>query len=472
MLPRAGARLLSTAARNSVLQVCIVGSGPAGLYTAEKLLKRYGEDVRVDVLDRLPTPFGLVRSGVAPDHADVKNVTNQFTATCRDPRVGYLGNVSVGADIALAELRPLYHAVVLAYGAESDRRLGVPGEDAAGVFAAREFVWWYNGHPDARDLPVSLADVESVAVCGIGNVALDCARLLLKRPAALATTDIAGHALDALRKAGRVREVQLFARRGPVQAACTPKELRELVTLDGVAVHAPPDQMAVSPADEAEMKAVRMRRRMYDLIKGAAAKQPAGAQQHLRFQFYRNPVEVMVDPSGAACGVRVERTRLEATPRGVVAVGTGEYDAHPAQLVLKSIGYRSLPLEGVAFDARAGVVPNTAGRVLREYGGSEVDPGLYVCGWVKRGPTGIIGTNSMDADETVDSMYRDTAALPLRPVGGGAALRELLRQRGVRAVDFGGWQRIDAREVAGGAAVGKPREKIVSVGDMLSTAGV
>lgn len=248
-------------------------SSPTTHYTQQQqLLKAYGDGVQIDVLDRLPTPFGLVRSGVAPDHADSKIVTNQLGATlAAAPRVRFLGNVRAGADVALRELRRLYHAVVLAYGAESDRRLGVPGEGARGVFSAREFVWWYNAHPDARGLAVDLSRVRSVAVCGIGNVALDCARLLLRRPAELAATDVAGHALAQLARA-KVERVHLFARRGPVQAACTPKELREVCTsLKGVRVHAPPEQMAVSAEDAALMKAVRMRRRMFDLITNVSA---------------------------------------------------------------------------------------------------------------------------------------------------------------------------------------------------------
>ncbi|KAI8470287.1 MAG: NADP adrenodoxin-like ferredoxin reductase [Monoraphidium minutum] len=459
---RSAQRLFSSAAQSGAFQVCIVGSGPAGIYTAEKLLKTYGDGVRVDVLDRLPTPFGLVRSGVAPDHADVKLVTNQFSQTCADPRVGFFGNVNVGADVTLAELRRLYDAVVLAYGAESDRPLGVPGEASSGVFAAREFVWWYNAHPDAAGLPVDLSEVETVAVCGIGNVALDCARVLLRRPSELAPTDIAGAAMAQLAGRSRVKRVHIFARRGPVQAACTPKELKELVTLEGLAVHAPAEQMVVSPEDAAQMKA-------------AAAKQPPGADRHLHFQFYRNPVEVLADAAGAARGVRVERTRLEARPGGgVVAVGTGEHEEHEAQLVLKSIGYKSLPLEGVAFDARAGVIPNAAGRVLKEKGGAEVEPGLYVCGWVKRGPTGIIGTNSMDADETVDSMLRDAPPGGPRPgrdgAEGGAGLQQLLGARGARAVAWGGWGRIDAEEQRRGAEAGKVREKLADVESMLRVA--
>ncbi|KAF5827676.1 hypothetical protein DUNSADRAFT_255 [Dunaliella salina] len=283
------------------LKFCIVGSGPAGFYTLDRLLKAFGNHIHVDVLDRLPTPFGLVRSGVSPDHQDTKNVINQFTAVARDPRASFFGNVALGRDVSLLELRSLYHGVVLAYGAESDKKLGVPGEGGRNVFSAREFVWWYNGHPDGKHLPVDLRGVSSVAVCGIGNVALDCARVLLHPHDELAATDIAAHAMEHIREhGGGIKDVHLLARRGPVQAACTPKELKELVGLPDLTVHAPPAQMEVSAADQAEMKKTRMRRRVYDLIKQAAdAGAPSdpssqglgGKQRHLHFQFYRSPKE-------------------------------------------------------------------------------------------------------------------------------------------------------------------------------------
>eukprot|EP00198_Chlamydomonas_reinhardtii_P004065 XP_001693401.1 NADP adrenodoxin-like ferredoxin reductase [Chlamydomonas reinhardtii] len=491
------ARSLSSAAAASPseasdkLHVCVVGSGPAGFYTVDRLLKRYGDKVHVSILDRLPTPFGLVRSGVAPDHQDTKNVINQFGALAGDPRVSFFGNVLVGRDVALQELRQLHHAVVLAYGAESDRRLGVPGEEGPGVLSAREFVWWYNGHPDARHLPVDLSQVESVAICGIGNVALDCARALLAPAARFQPTDMAGHALRQLAGGSAVRRVHLVARRGPVQAACTPKELKELLTECGVtAATSAPDQLDVSAADAAEMKATRLKRRVHELVSKAAAagggSGPCGVRE-LVFDFYRNPVEVVRGgPGGAVSGLKVERTVVQPGPGGgaPVAVGSGEFSVLPCQLVLKSIGYKSLPLEGVAFDSRRGVVPNLEGRVLKALAAAapaaaaDLDSGLYVVGWLKRGPTGIIGTNLVDAEETAGSLLADAPAL-LQAHGaaaggrqGLAGLAALLQSRRVRAVEWGRWRVLDEAEVAAGRAEGRVREKVTEVADMLSICGV
>ncbi|GIL84169.1 hypothetical protein Vretimale_15819 [Volvox reticuliferus] len=526
-----GLRLWSaafTTTSNSVpekLHVCVVGSGPAGFYTVDRLLKRYGDRVHVSILDRLPTPFGLVRSGVAPDHQDTKNVTNQFSSIAADPRVSFLGNVLVGRDVDVNELRALHHAVVLAYGAESDRRLGIPGEDVVpggGVFSAREFVWWYNGHPDARHLHIDLSKVRSVAVCGIGNVALDCARTLLAPPSRFVHTDLAAHALTQLMGdhqtggGSAVREVHLVARRGPVQAACTPKELKELLTDCGVSARtAAPDQLTVSEADSAEMKATRLKRRVFELVSKAvadasAADAAAGAaggsspqrRRDLFFQFYRNPVEVLRGPDGAVTGLRVERTVVRPDgPGGTsVAVGSGMFDTIPCEMVLKSIGYKSLPVQGVAFDCRRGIIPNVAGRVLQQADASASSPtsastsgsaeggpdevaaanvGLYVVGWLKRGPTGIIGTNLVDAEETVDSLAGDAEAL-LRAgemshgsagPPGAAGLEALLRQRGVRVVGWRRWRLLDEHELAAGRAAGRVREKVTEVREMLRVCG-
>jgi len=416
-------------------------------------------------------------------------VINQFTSLGRDPRVSFFGGVTLGKHVSLQDLRTLYHGVVLAYGAESDRRLGIPGEGAKNVFSAREFVWWYNGHPDAAGLPVDLRRVESVAVCGIGNVALDCARVLLQDPKALSVTDVASHALAALAaplardahapKAGPpLRSVCLVARRGPVQAACTPRELKELVgEMPGLAVHAPDEQMVVSEADAAEMAASRTKRRVHDIIKQAAKKHPATPtpSRHLHFEFYRQPRQVLVGDDGYVSGLVVERTELRAEPgKPAVAVGTGVLETIPCQLVLVSIGYRSLPVDGAPFDKQRGTIPNRAGRVLAQgtASPSAADPGLYVCGWLKRGPTGIIGTNAIDADETVASICADVSAGALQggEKAGGQGLRSLLHIKGVQHADWPGWLKVDAAEVKAGQARGKVREKVVAIADMLKIA--
>lgn len=449
---------------------CIVGSGPAGFYTADKLLKKFGDEARVDIVEALPTPFGLVRSGVAPDHADTKNVINQFTQLAQDPRISFFGNVRVGRDLSLDELRSYYNAVVLSYGAESDRKLGCPGEDLPGVFSAREFVWWYNGHPAYRDLPIDLSRTRSVAIAGLGNVAVDCARVLLKPVDDLAKTDICSHAVEQLRNSA-VKEVHLLGRRGPVQAAFTPKELREMLSLEGVQVKMDPEVFKVSPACEAEMKATRMKKRVFDILSKALA-EPKQGDKSLYLHFLRSPAEV-VGKDGHAAEVKLEKTRLEPAGEGKdqKAIGTGEFETIPADIVLKSIGFKSVGIPGVAFDGRRGVIPNQAGQVYTEEG-SSFEPGLYVCGWLKRGPSGIIGTNLVDAEQTVDTM--DKTKDSFRPVEaaqpGAAGLRQLLSERGVQVVDFKGWQAVDAEEVKRGAALGKPRDKLTSVQEMLQIA--
>lgn len=468
-----GARAFAAAAAATSAgpHFCVVGSGPAGFYTADKLLKKFGDGARVDIVEALPTPFGLVRSGVAPDHADTKNVINQFTQLARDPRLSFLGNVRVGRDVSLPELRAHYNAVVLCYGAESDRRLGVPGEDLPGVFSAREFVWWYNGHPAYRHLPVDLSRTRSVAIAGLGNVAVDCARVLLKPADDLAGTDICSHAVEQLRRSA-VEEVHLLGRRGPVQAAFTPKELREMLSLEGVQVHMRPEDFQLKPACEAEMKATRMKKRVYEILQKAMAEPRREGARSLFIHFLRTPAEV-VEVDGRAGQMRIEKTRLEPREGGgdQAARGTGEFETIPADLVLKSIGFKSVGVPGVAFDERRGVVPNKLGQVYAE-GGEGFDPGLYVCGWLKRGPSGIIGTNLVDAEQTVDTMVQTQGSFqPIQAATPGAAgLRALLQSRGVQVVSFEGWQRVDAEEVRRGAALGKPRDKLTDVPEMLQLA--
>jgi len=450
------------------LRAAVVGSGPAGMYTVQRLLKQYGNDVAVDVLDRLPTPFGLVRSGVAADHADTKNVTNQFTRLLGDERVRFFGNVNVGGDVSLPELQELYDAVVLTYGTEADKRLGITGEELPGVLSAREFVWWFNGHPDCADLPVDLSRTRSVAVLGLGNVALDCARILLQSPTGpLAATDISAAAHQELRRSA-VEEVHIVGRRGAVQAQFTGIELKELLfTIPGIATAIPPEALALTAADEAEMAAERRKKRCVGLLRDKAA-QNLGENQgerSLRFHFLRSPVEVVAGSDGRAAALRMERNVLtgggdgaEQRPRG-----TGEFEELPVDLVLTCIGYRALPLEGVPFDERRGVIPNSRGRV-------DGVAGVYAGGWVARGPSGKIGTNLADANDVVDAIVEDCNNAVISPGDKQGDLAELLRQRGVAVVDFQAWQRIDEAEVREGEATGKVRRKFDRVDDMLRVA--
>ncbi|KAK9802025.1 hypothetical protein WJX73_003027 [Symbiochloris irregularis] len=429
-----GALLCSfvTKRSESTLKVCVVGSGPAGFYTTAQILKQLGSTARVDILDRLPTPFGLVRSGVAPDHPDTKNVINQYTQIGLDSRVSYFGNVTVGTDVQLSRLRRLYHAVVLAYGAESNIQLKVPGEDLHGVYSARQFVWWYNAHPDHRNLPIDLSKIRRVAIFGMGNVALDCARVLLQPPPRLGTTDIAEHALRQLRDSA-VERVDIIGRRGPVQASFTAKELRELLKLEGVRVVVDPDQLRVTETDEVEMKASRAKRRIFDIMKSSldASSNTSGRQLHLHF--LRTLKGIQGDEQGAVSSLQLERNELRTAADGSQRpAGTGEMEHLPADLVLGSIGYRCNPLEGAPFDERRGIIPNRGGRVLQA-GSSEPDPGLYVAGWVKRGPTGIIGTNLTDAQETVAAILQDAQSLSA-PADDAPSLQQVLQESGVQAV--------------------------------------
>lgn len=472
-----------------MLRVAVVGSGPAGLYTAEALIKQAAllpvpVRVRVDVLDRLPTPYGLVRYGVAPDHKSIKSVANYLRRVLESPDVRFVGGVTLGVDFTREELLDVYDAVVYATGAMRDRRLGIDGEDLPGSYAATDFVNWYCGHPDVHSSAFTL-DAESVAVIGVGNVAVDVARILVRAPEELAATDIPEPVMDALR-ASRVREVHVIGRRGPAQAKFTTKELRELGELAGVRVCVPADELALTggfdlSGESAELAATDRRVRGNLVAMAGWAVPPDGsspggsssagtalvtAERQLRLRFWLRPAEIEKSSAGTVGGLRLERTRLCASG---VFEGTGEYETIPVQMVLRSVGYQSVPLPGVPFDGRACIVPNAAGRVLSDTG--EPLPGEYVAGWLKRGPTGVIGTNKADAAQTVQALLADLAggpgpgetALPrpgllrLPDEAGSAAdsaqeaaedwaLAELLAARGVDPVSYTAWLRVCAAE--------------------------
>nr|XP_032823223.1 NADPH:adrenodoxin oxidoreductase, mitochondrial [Petromyzon marinus] len=451
--------------------VCIVGSGPAGFYTAQHLLK-HQQAVRVDMFERLPVPFGLVRFGVAPDHPEVKNVINTFTQTARSERFRFLGNVTVGRDVSVEELRHAYHAIVLSYGAEDDRALGIPGEDLRGVYSARDFVGWYNGLPHNKDLNPDLS-CDTVVVLGQGNVALDVARILLSPISWLQKTDITQPALEAITRS-RVRKVVLAGRRGPLQVAFTIKELREMI-------HLPDTRAVINPADfdgfkDALSSLPRPRKRLSELLLKAATEQrsrdpavEAGGREW-ELLFLRSPTSIVASDGGASphvAAVRFTVNQLEGEGDGAVAASTGREEQLACGAVLRSVGYRSRPLApGVPFDPRRAVVPNARGRVLAH-------PGLYCSGWVKRGPQGVINTTMNDGFETAQSVLEDLATGKLgadssRP--GFQAIDKILASKGVATVSFSGWERIDAVERTRGAALGKPREKMLDVQEMLSVA--
>ncbi|XP_010049659.2 NADPH:adrenodoxin oxidoreductase, mitochondrial [Eucalyptus grandis] len=455
------------------LRVCVVGSGPAGFYTAEKMLKRH-KAAQVDIIDRLPTPFGLVRSGVAPDHPETKIVVNQFSRVCHHERCSFFGNVTLGSSISLRELRDLYHVVVLAYGAESDRSLGIPGEELSGIHSARKVVWWYNGHPDCRQLELDLKNSQTVVILGQGNVALDVARILLRPTVELSTTDIANHALATLQESS-IRKVYLVGRRGPAQAACTAKELREVLGIKDLYVGISESDLLKTPADEEELKNDRIRRRVHELLSKAATSNqssPRSDQHELHFVFFRKPDRFLDDGHGHVTAAHLEKTALRGNDSGKqIAVGTGEFQDIECEMVIKSIGYKSVPVEGLPFDHRAGVVPNVGGRVLCDTSGeSAIEEGLYVCGWLKRGPTGIIATNLYCAEETVASISEDIdrgVLVPSLSKPGRDGLLQLLDDRNVRVVPFSTWEKIDSEERRVGSLRNKPREKLAAWDELL-----
>ncbi|MDZ7801629.1 MAG: FAD-dependent oxidoreductase [Trueperaceae bacterium] len=447
----------------SPLCVAIVGAGPSGLFAADALLKTR-EDVRVDVFDRLPTPYGLVRYGVAPDHHRIKSVTKTFERTCRDPRVRYFGNVAFGEDITLSDLRKHAHAVILAVGANSDRSLGVDGEELEGSMSATEFVAWYNGHPDYVDLEPPLR-ARSVAVVGVGNVAVDVARILAKSVDALRSTDIADHALEALAES-KVEDIHMLGRRGPAQAKWTTKELRELGQIPNADVVVDPAELELDAASAAQVEEDAPTKKNMSVLRDFATHEPEGRPRRLHLHFFVSPVELR-GQNGRVREVVLARNRLEEREGGyLAAVDTGARETLPASWVLRSVGYRGEALPDLPFDARRGVVPNDAGRVLDENG--QAVPGTYVAGWIKRGPTGVIGTNKADAMETVRALLADP---PLAPEDvSDEAIPSLLASRGVEAVDFDGWLALDRWETRAGEPAGRPRVKVVNVDEMLQRA--
>lgn len=442
-------------------QVAIVGSGPSGFYVAETLL-RADPALCVDMLERLPTPFGLVRGGVAPDHPKIKQVALVYDRIARSPGFRYYGNVTVGRDVTVEELRAAYHAVVFACGAARDLTLGIPGEELPGCYAAGEFVGWYNGHPDYRDCEFDLSH-EVAAVIGQGNVATDICRMLLTPVRELMQTDIADYALDAL-QASRVREVHVIGRRGPAQARFTNAELRELGEIEGCDAIVDSYDLELGPASRQELLGPRgeVSAKNLDIFRGFSDHMPT-ASKSCQFHFYLAPYAVC--GKGRVERIALARTRLEGEPFHQVARATGETIEIACGLVFRCIGFRGMKIEGVPFDSARGVFPNRDGRI------TEADvslPGLYTAGWIKRGPVGIIGTNRADGVETARAILEDLPVLRRSERHGSDTLLRLIATRGARAVDYNDWLKLDAAEVGRGRIVGKPREKFTRVGDMLA----
>ena len=460
-------RLRKSGFVSSSLRVAIVGSGPAAFYAAEHLLKQPG--AQVDMIERLPTPYGLVRGGVAPDHQKIKTVIAIYEKIAAHPGFRFYGNVEFGRHVTAEDLEAHFHAVLYATGAPADRHLGVPGENLKGSHSATEFVAWYNGHPDFRDRTFDL-DVERVAVIGVGNVAVDVARILCLAPEALRGTDMADHAIEALSRS-RVREVWLLGRRGPVQAAFTTNEVKELGELDRADVVVRPEEVEIDPISAEELAAGRAAvRTKVEIVQEFARRAPAGKPRRLHLRFFVSPLEILGDVSGHVAGLRLARNRLEKTEAGaVVARPSGETEELPVGLVFRSVGYLGVPLPDLPFDERRGVILNEKGRVL--------DPatraprrGHYVSGWIKRGPTGVIGNNKADSVETVNGLVEDaTRGALLEPAAPGPeAFDRLIRARQPRLVTFADWKSIDQAEIERGRSQGRPRVKFTTVEEMLA----
>ncbi len=449
------------------LRVAIIGSGPAAFYAAEYLLKQPGLAVQVDVLDRLPTPYGLVRGGVAPDHQKIKSVIRIFEQVAKQPGFRFFGNVEFGRDLALDDLTAHFHQILFATGAQTDRRLGVPGEDLAGIHSATEFVAWYNAHPDFRDRRFDLSQPRA-AIVGVGNVAIDVARILLLPHAERCLTDMADHALEALCDS-RVRDVTMLGRRGPAQAAFTNLEVRELGERIDADVVVDPADLELDAASAAEIeKGGRIAREKYDILRAYAGKAPAGKPGRLTIRFNVSPVGFVGDAAGRVTAMRVERNALVAEPDGrLVSRGTGRIEEVPVGLVFRSVGYQGVPLPGVPFDERRCIIPNDRGRVA---GAPGTEAGLYVSGWIKRGPSGVIGTNKADSVETAKTMLEDLAVgrmlSPAHPETG--AFDSLVSVRQPQAVSYADWQRLDQLETERGAPHSRPRVKFASIEEMLS----
>ncbi|GAB4535703.1 MAG: FAD-dependent oxidoreductase [Anaerolineae bacterium] len=455
------------------LRVAIIGAGPSGFYVADHLFRQTNLSVEVDMFDRLPTPFGLVRAGVAPDHQKIKSVVKVFDRIASRPNFRFFGNVALGKHIHLDDLKAHYHQICYATGAQTDRRMGIPGEDLERSHSATEFVTWYNGHPDCLQCQFDLSQ-ECVAVVGVGNVAVDVARILSRTPDELAKTDIADHALEAL-SCSRVKEIYLLGRRGPAQAAFSTPEIKELGELTDADVVTLPEEVELDPLSRAalERNPDQATIRKLEILQEYASRKPRGRARRLVIRFLVSPVEIIGNESGQVVGMRLVRNELYATEAGTLRPRpTGQFEDLPVGMVFRSVGYRGVPLPGVPFNEKWGVIMNEKGRVI-DPDSQQPRVGEYTAGWIKRGPTGVIGTNKPDAAETATCMIEDVArGLILEPACPEiAAAERLVHDRQPHYFTYADWLRLDELEVARGLASGRPRVKFTSVEDMLAALG-
>lgn len=444
------------------LRAAIVGAGPSGFYAAESLLGA-DKNITVDMFERLPAPYGLVRYGVAPDHIKIKNVIKVYEKIAEKPRFSFLGNVTVGKDISVEDLKRFYDVILFSFGAEADRKLGIPGEDLRGSHTATEFVAWYNGHPDYRDKNFDLSGRVAVVI-GHGNVAVDVCRILSKTVDELCKTDIAQHALDTL-KNSKIEEIHMVGRRGPAQAAFTPVEIRELGNLSDCSVILNPEDFNINEASRQELADPQNPRpkKTFEILQQLVDKQDPKKRKKLFIHFLKSPLELQ--GGDRVKNVVFEDNQLIGNPGRQKARATGKTEELACDIFFRSIGYHGTAIAGVPFDEQSGVIPNQEGRVVSA---GRVLAGFYVAGWIKRGPTGIIGTNKPDSDETVRHILEDISHLTPATERDTQSLIELLNKKGVRVVSFPDWKKIDAQEIARGVPLGKPREKFTAIAEMLS----
>lgn len=451
---------------NSTLRVAIIGSGPSAFYAADHLLKQTQPVVEIEMFERLPTPFGLVRGGVAPDHAKIKSVTKTYDEIANNPRFRYRGNVTFGKDITLADLKTVFHAIIFAVGAQTDRQLGITGENLLGSHAATEFVGWYNGHPDYRDYQFDL-NTSAVAVIGNGNVAMDVARILASTPEELAVTDIADYALDALR-ASKIQDIYVIGRRGPAQAAFTTPEIKEFGQLIDAEPIVSEEDVTLDPVSEASLLTDKTAGRNVAILRGFAKQALQGKSRRVHFLFLESPLELLGETSVE--GIKLAKNALIQDETGAQRPRpTGETETLPVGLVFRSIGYQGVALRDVPFDEKRAVIPNQAGRAILLENENPLY-GLYVAGWIKRGPSGIIGTNRPDSVETATTLLADwNAGLLHQPTHDLASIDALLQARGVQYIDFHDWKLLDREEQRRGAESSptRPRVKFTRINEML-----
>ncbi|MBI3012483.1 MAG: FAD-dependent oxidoreductase [Elusimicrobia bacterium] len=451
------------------LRVAILGSGPSGFYAAESLLSQTSVPVQVDMFERLPTPFGLVRGGVAPDHQKIKTVSLIYEKTAQRTGFRFFGNVEFGKDVFLPELKKIYGALIFAVGAKSDRKMGIPGENLNGSVPATDFVGWYNGHPDYSHLKFDLS-VERVAVVGNGNVAMDVTRILAVDPRHLEQTDIAGYALESLKKS-RVKEILLLGRRGIAQAAFTNPEIRELCELPGSDLIVDPNEVQLDPLSQEFLssgQASNAAKNNVQILQNHSKLQLKNQSKKIVVRFLVSPTEIF-GQDGNVSAVQLEKNRLYKEKDGSLRPkGTGQYETLPVGLALRSVGYKGLPLQDVPYDEKSGTIPNLSGRVISPETKSPLT-GLYAVGWAKRGPSGVIGTNKPDSHATVEKVLEDarTNLLSVSPPSNADDILSLLQNKKVRVLNYADWKKIDSLEIQNGKSKGKSREKFTTIPEML-----